>query len=93
MPTHDIPPLHDPGNDHAIDELFVFMSIDDQGRHGILGGMMAGMGSIPLITGEAKIVEMMKPIAESVAKRSGKNVGLFKFKRDELIWETKGDAK
>lgn len=48
------PVLHDPGNDKKIEEVFVFMSIDDQGRNGIVASILPGLGSTPLVTASPK---------------------------------------
>ena len=80
--------LHDPGNSQTIDELFAFMSIDERGRHGIVASILPGLGSTPLVTASAKAVEVMKPVAAAIARRSGKPVGLFRFTRQDRVWTT-----
>jgi hypothetical protein len=82
------PLIHDPGNDRRIDELFVFMSIDDKGKHGIVAEMIPGLGTTPLVTASPKGVERMKKLAQDVAKRTGKPVGLFAFMRVAQLWQT-----
>jgi hypothetical protein len=86
----DDPLIHDPGNDIQIVEIFAFLSIDDKGRNGIVASMLPGLGSTPLVTGSAKTAETMKPIAAEVARRTGRTVGLFKFKREGMLWKTTG---
>jgi hypothetical protein len=82
------PEIHDPGNSDKIDEIFVFMSIDRSGNNGIVADILPGLGSTPLVTGSARIAEKMKPMAEEVARRTGKRVGLFRFVREGMIWKT-----
>ncbi len=81
--------LHNPGNDRAIDELYVFMSIDGAGRHGVLAHIMPGLGSTPLVTGSPKAAEHMKGLAAQIGKEMGVHVGMFVFKRGEMPWEQK----
>lgn len=82
------PLIHDPGNTQQIDEIFVFMSIDEQGRHGVVAEILPDLGSTPLVTGSLKAVELMKPIAQRLAKRTGKTVGLFRFTRGAQLWQS-----
>ena len=90
------PIIHDPGNDRRIDRLYVFMSIDEQGRNGIVASILPGLGSTPLITGSPKAAEYMKGLAQQVADKTGKAVGLFVFTRDAeadparaQLWQSK----
>lgn len=78
--------LHDPGNDRVIDELYVFMSIDAHGRHGVVAGILPGLGATPFVTGSPKMAEFFKPTAEKIARESGKKIGLFAFKRGDMAW-------
>jgi hypothetical protein len=80
--------IHDPGNETQIGEVFVFMSIDDKGRNGIVASVLQGLGSTPLVTGSAKTAEKMKPLAEEVARETGKPVGMFRFVREGMVWKT-----
>ena len=82
------PLIHDPGNETEIDTLYAFMSIDEKGRHGIVAEILPNLGSTPLVTGSPKAVEYLKPVAQRMAKRTGKRVGLFRFKRDAQLWQS-----
>lgn len=73
-------------NDREINELFVFMSIDKEGRHGVVGGVLPILGTMPLVTGSPKVAEFMKTIAKQVAEGSGKPVEMFTFKRGDSTW-------
>jgi hypothetical protein len=81
--THEI---HNPGNDRTIDELYVFMSIDEAGKHGVLAHIMPGLGSTPLVTGSPKAAEAMKPLARQISRETGVRVGMFVFKRTDMVW-------
>jgi len=82
------PLIHDPGNTQQIDEVYVFMTIDEQRRNGIVAEILPGLGSTPLVTGSPRAAEMMKPVAQRIADKTGKTVGLFRFKRDAQLWQS-----
>jgi hypothetical protein len=82
------PFIHDPGNETAIEDVYVFMSIDEKGRNGIVASVLMGLGSTPLVTGSAKTAEKMKPLADGIARKTGRPVGLFRFKRSAQLWQT-----
>jgi hypothetical protein len=84
------PLIHDPGNDTQIGEVFVFMSIDEKGRNGIVASILPGLGSTPLVTASPRVAETMKKLAAEVARRTGKPVGMFRFVREGMIWKTNG---
>ena len=84
----DEPIIHDPGNDARIDRVYVFMSIDDEGRNGIVAESAPGLGTTPLVTGSLRTAEMMKTLAQEVARKTGKPVGMFVFRRETLLWQT-----
>ena len=46
------------------------------------------MGSTPLVTASHRLAEMMKPLAQHVADKTGKPVGLFAFKRSHQLWQS-----
>ena len=83
------PIIHDPGNTAEIDILYAFMSIDENGNHGIVAEILGGLGSTPLVTGSLKAVELLKPVAQRLARKTGKAVGLFAFRRETQLWQTK----
>jgi hypothetical protein len=64
------------------------MSIDEQGRHGIVAEILPRLGSTPLVTASENVLTPMKIIAQEVAKRTGKRVGLFRFTRDAQLWQS-----
>lgn len=84
------PVIHDPGNEEKIDRVYVFMSIDDQGRNGIVASILPHLGSTPLVTGKRSVAKSMIPLAEKIAARTGKKIGLFVFERveGEELWRS-----
>jgi hypothetical protein len=83
--------IHDPGQEIDINELFVFMSVDAQGHKGICAHILPDLGSTPLVTGQPRVVELMKGLAQDLAKGTGKPVQLYRFKRvPDVLWQTGG---
>jgi len=73
-------------NHMKIKELHAFVSVDDQENEGIIAGEFLGLGKLPLVTGDVKIIPLFTPLAERV-RDSGTKVKLLKFsKREELEW-------
>lgn len=84
--------VHDPGNTKTIDELFVFMSIDEHGNHGLVASILPAIGaSGPLVTSSPGVAGYFKGLAEEVARTTGKPVGMFRFKRDGQVWQSGGE--
>jgi hypothetical protein len=75
-------------NELDIQELFVFMSVDAQGRKGICGHSIPNLGSSPLITAQPREVEIMKGFARQISQETGKNIQLYRFKRvPDVLWQ------
>lgn len=81
--------IHDPGNTQPIETIYAYLTIDDQGRHGIVAAFIPNLGSTPLVTGSRQNAKNMQPAAERVAKLTDKRVGLFAFdlRAGAPLWE------
>lgn len=85
--------IHSPDNEIDIQDLFVFMSVDAEGRKGICAHIIPNLGSTPLVTGQPRVVELMKDFARQISKMTGKNIQLYRFKRvPDVLWQT-GEAR
>lgn len=84
------PEIHDPGNEEKIERLYVFMSIDAEGRNGVVASILPGLGSTPMVTGKRSVAKSMIPLAEKIAARTGKAIGLYVFHRVESydLWRS-----
>ena len=82
--------IHDPGNETKIERVYAFLSIDSQGRNGIVAEILPNLGATPLVTGSRKTAHAMIPLAQKVADRTGRKVGLFTFARveGEELWQS-----
>lgn len=81
--------IHDPGNEIDIQDLYAFLSVDEEGRQGICGTSLGSLGMTPLVTGKASLVQAMQDIARQISRETGKRVHLYRFRRDaNPIWRT-----
>lgn len=81
--------IHDPGNVIDIQEVYIFLSVDELGRKGICASIIPNLGSTPLVTVNIRLLDAMKKLAEQMSLATGKQVQLYRFARDiDPIWET-----
>ena len=77
--------IHDPGNTHRIDNVWVFVSRDENGNEGVIAAPTA-LGVMPLIAADSERLESLRPLAKSlVDKVPGKKVALIKLTTREEI--------
>jgi hypothetical protein len=78
--------LAPPNEQLRIDEVWLFISVDETGE-GVCGAPLAGPGSlVPLIAADEARLKSLIPIARQVARASGKQVKLIKLsQRTELL--------
>jgi hypothetical protein len=68
-----------------IDQVWVFVSVDDDGNEGVCAAPMLGMGVVPLIAADEARLASLLPVAQRIATMSGKTVKLVKLStREEL---------
>lgn len=78
---------HDEPNTQPITELYVFLSRDENGD-GILAASLGGLGMVPLVTGDPKNLEFLRPMAMKAAEACpDKKISLVKFSSREVIEE------
>jgi hypothetical protein len=72
--------VHNPPNEKLrIDEVWLFVSVDETGE-GVCAAQLMGAGSmVPLIAADQARVEALIPIARQIAKDSGKQVKPIKL--------------
>jgi hypothetical protein len=80
--------IHSPPNDRDLDEIFVFLSIDEDGKRGIVAGPLPGYGLAPFVTGSPKAAEYMKAVCADLARETGKRIAMVRFTRGEETWST-----
>jgi hypothetical protein len=71
------------------DELFVYLSTDDDGDTGVVFMETAGAAKIPLVAENRRKAQSLQPLAEHLATTMGRTVTLAKFSRREDLesWE------
>lgn len=78
-----------PNTAPPVERVWMFVSRDEAGRENVCGVLMGPLlGSQPLMTGNPKVLELMKPIARKLADEaagSGRTIHLLSFNnREEL---------
>lgn len=77
-----------PNTEPPVQRVWMFVSRDEAGRENVCGVLMGSLGSQPLMTGNPRVLEMMKPAARMLAKESvgtGRTIHLLSFtNREEL---------
>lgn len=79
--------VHNPPNEQLrIDEVWLFVSTDETGE-GVCAGPLMGPGSlVPLIAADEARLNSLIPVAQQIAKQSGKSIKLIKMsQRTELM--------
>ena len=74
---------HIPGNIKEIDELYVFLSKDENGE-GIIAKLTPN-GSMPLVFSDEKYLKLFTEFAKEMAKETKQKIVLCKFKKSEII--------
>lgn len=84
------PFVHDPDNPkHTIDSIYAFISEDENGE-GVCAASNGTALIMPLIAADERRLELLKPIAQELARHTKKKIKLVKFSvREDL--ETIGD--
>lgn len=77
-----------PGNQEFMDVIYVVMSKDKNGE-GIVS-MMMPEGAMPLVFGHKRMIDMVRPAIEKMAKETGQTLRICRFKRTDVMAEIKG---
>ncbi len=80
--------IHSPPNEGDLDEVFIFCSVDEAGKRGIVAHILGGLGSTPFVTSSPTAIEVFKSIAPEVASATGKRVVMTRYRRGEDVWST-----
>jgi hypothetical protein len=80
--------LSAPNDGPVIERVWMFVSRDKDGNENVMGSLMGRLGTQPLITGNPRILDLMKPLAAEAAQKcegTGQTVHLISFSnRDEV---------
>lgn len=84
--------INDSGNYMKLDELWAFMSVDDDGNEGLCAFMGPDNVMIPMIAGDPERVDQLKPLAADMALKAGKKIRLARFSTKEIVEEFDGSC-
>lgn len=85
-PSIIVPPNTGP----PIEKVWMFISRDKEGHENVCGGYMGALGTQPMITGNPRVLEIMRPIAAFLAEESeplGRTIHLLEFTNRQEITE------
>jgi hypothetical protein len=77
--------IHNPPNERTLDELYAFLSVDDNGMRGLVAHFLPGIGATTFVTGSPVVLEVMKTLVPEIARATGKRIVLYKFGRGEEV--------
>jgi hypothetical protein len=80
--------LTPPNTAPPVERVWMFVSRDAVGQENVCGSLFGELGTQPLMTGNAKILEMMKPHARAIAeqcKGTDRTIHLLSFTNREEI--------
>lgn len=70
--------IHDPGNTHKIDTIYVWLSVDENDLEGIIA-----FDNMPLFSSEKELVESVRARVEKLIAITGKKAILVEFARKQ----------
>mgnify|MGYP006285630607 CR=1 FL=1 len=78
--------LHDPGNDHVIEAIWMIVSRDEDGNEGVVSVPLKGT-QFPLIASDEDRLEQIKKLAKVAKEKMGidKDLVLLRFDNREEI--------
>lgn len=76
---------HIPENEQKMDEIYVVLSEDDKGE-GICS-MMTGQGAMPMVFGHPRMIELIRPRLQIMARETGKKLKIVKYIKSEILEE------
>lgn len=81
--------LHAPTNHLKIDEMWAFISVDQDGNEGVCA-FQSGSMMVPMVAADIERVKDFEPIAKRLAKVSPYPIKLIKFSTREEVQAIKG---
>jgi hypothetical protein len=72
-----------------MEKIWVFVSRDKEDKENVCGSLSGALGKQPLMTGNAKTLELMKPLARALAAAAppDKTIHLLTFSNREEVTE------
>ena len=82
--------IHTPPNERVIDEVWIGLSEDADGKNGIVATYAPRIGGMPMMTGSPKVLEVFKLQLDDLAVQTGKRIKIYRFTRAEEVMESWG---
>lgn len=84
--------IHKPPNEKVIENVYVGLSEDSEGKNGIAASYIPGLGSNVMVTANDVVLEFMKGQVPELEEMLDMKIRIYKFTRAEVVFET-GRAK
>ncbi len=68
-----------------IDEMYAFIATEDDGQEGICAFQIHGGMWMPMVGADLARMESLRPMAEKIAKATGKQIEVIKFTNREHL--------
>lgn len=76
-----------------VTEMFAWLAVEENGSEGIIAGPVGRHELMPLVGGDRKRMEALRPVAEYVQQQTGLRIKLVRFsEREELESIGRADA-
>jgi hypothetical protein len=79
--------VHSP-NARVIDEVWIGMSEDDDGKNGIVATIVPGFGGTPMVTSSQKVLDYFKQTAGTLSVEIGRRIKIYRFTRVECFYDS-----
>lgn len=76
---------HLPENEQMMDEIYAVLSVDEKGE-GICS-MMGPQGAMPMVFGHDRMLNLIKPFVNQMAKETGRKIRIVKYHSKEILEE------
>lgn len=83
--------LDTPPNEKVIDEVWIALSEDDDGKNGIIAALLPGLGSSPMVTSLARLVPFFIGQSDALKSKTGQRIKIYRFARIEEVYDTGPD--
>lgn len=79
--------IHNPGNVQPINELYAYLSIDEAGNEGVMGGIKTDGSAFTFCFGDEATARNFEKIIGQIAEAGKMKIRLVKFTSKEILKE------
>ena len=80
--------VHSPKNEKVIEEVWIGMSEDDDGKNGIVATIVPGFGGTPMVTSSPRLLDHFKWKAAADSAETGVRIKIYRFTRGECVYDS-----